>query len=344
LADDGGARVLADCWLGMPFDRRPEDGLSTLLAAIHKAPDREPALAMLFRTVANDPREVRALVRAWRPFAEGAVETDPMYLALYRGGVAREWIRAEIEGAEPTQVAAVVSGLTSDPTSPLWVEAEELQATGLGGTPRDRLLRLEAFRNGLRALDALGLSLVPWTLASSGLPDPDLSRIATAFATTHGTHPVWGWIAVGTAPPEGFDDDTVESTVADSVGRLPHDDDARRVARSVAHALGQAAAWSEVDHARWVVRLVLVEDTERFGEELALELLQAVARRTDAVERMAGITHAFCDLPEDHPALESFTGFLLPQAWLGGVPKAFVAALDPGRLAPSLRVALRLHP
>lgn len=344
LADEGGARVIVDCWLGMPFDRRPENGLSALLDIIHLAPDREPALAMLFRTAANDPREVRALVRAWRPFAAGAVESDPLYLALYRGGVAREWIRAEIEGADPAQVADVVGTLTTDPLSPLWVEAEELQATALGGTPRDRLLRLGAFRNGLRALDALAVSLVPHTLATAGLPDPELSEIATAFATTHGSHPVWGWVAVASAEPEAFDDETVEATVADSVGRLPNEDEARRVARAVAHALGQASTWTEVDHARWVARLVLVNDAERFGEELALEMLQAVARRSDGVERMAGVTHAFCDLPDDHPAMESFTGFLLPQAWLGGVPKAFVAALDPGRLPPAMRVALRLHP
>ncbi len=343
ISDEGGARVIVDAWLGIPGDRRQEDGLTTLLETVHKAPDREPALSMLYRAVSNDPREVRALVRLWRPFSDGPVESDPLYLALYRGGVAREWIRAELESAGPEKVASVVSALTSDPNSTLWVEAEELQSIALGGSARERLLRHDAFRNGLRALDPLAVSLVPHAISETGFPDPEVSAVATLFATTSGASPVWGWVAVASAEPEAFDDETIEATVVDAITRLGRDEDARRIARAVARSLGQGTAWSPLDHARWLVRLVLVDDAERFGEELALETLQTIARRNDAVERMVEITHAFGDLQDDHPALESFSGYLLPQAWLGGVPKAFTAMLDPGRLPDAIRTALRIH-
>ncbi len=344
IAADGGARVVIHAWQGMPRSERTDERRDGILSCVADAPDREPALAMLYRATSDDAREVRSLVRAWRRVSDGPIESDPLYLALYRGGASREWIRAELEGAPPEGIGAVVASLTDDPLSPLWVEAEELQATALGGSARDRFLRLGQFGEGLPALDHLGLSLVPHLLLEASFPDSQIGELATAFATTAETSRTWGLVAMASCPVGTFDDDTTDATLVDFLEHPPKTVEEQQAAFASIRGLADSPGADPVDLARWIVRCSLAPSSQELAAELALELVQAIARRADGEAHLAAVTTAFADVPDDHPAVAWLAAFLIPQAWISGVPDTFLELVE-GLPAPAaVRYALRLSP
>jgi hypothetical protein len=336
LATDGGSQALVDGWVSIPKAHRDARQLTELVDLLYTAPDRDAAVGRLFLAVREDKALTTELVRRWRKLCGDASlgDDDPLFAAMRRTGQLNDWVHAAVASAHPSELERVIRAIHRPPNDPVWVELEQAAASTYGTAPRDRFVNLTRLAQGLPALEPVARQIVGPAMESTTFPDRGIHNTALALIDVQDRSPIWPFVAISAGDPGTYEDEVVDATVVAFFEHAPASEPEVVAARICAHALGRAAAWEPLDHARWLVRLILAPDPSATGlnEQLAYTLIHALGTRPDAIDRLADITHAFFELPRDHLALRVFAERLLPNAWNGPVPYEFFHAIDHTRL------------
>ncbi|MEQ1570084.1 MAG: hypothetical protein ABMA64_30905 [Myxococcota bacterium] len=307
-------------------------------------------LVPLWESVGSvEPERITTFVEAYR--GEGAPGDAPAQVARLLGAVLDR---------EPL-ARAVVDAWSVDrragPDDPVWVAASSSPvASAWRGGPSVVPLSAEVMldddsaehdarqvlvtlsRGGYEALPARASELLASALATAALPDAELSEAAEALASCDGAAPLWGLVAVSAAPPDAFDDDTIDATVVEfCAGRL--DSDTIAVASAAFRALGAGRDWEPLDHARWLVRLALAPPG--IGNvPLVTALLGGIRQRADGVRFLSGVVAALVELPPDHEASVLLLQQLQAAGWDGASLGRVIETVGPINIPLSFRRTL----
>jgi hypothetical protein len=351
IAADGSAHLVIQTLLSVPGSRHPAivRRIVPLLLGQKRAPiNVDVALGTLYRQLsensANDPEAdfaIREMIEAWaRARAAGTDDgPDPLAKALSGSNGVVAWAEAMARHMPVERLRAVVMPYAFDTAGRIWRVVE-------AAMPRVSDVQTRVARMGT-LLPQAGKALEPIALESlrgrwvPRFPDRWLAETAAAFAELPDAHPLWMWIAAAASHPAQFEEDAIDSTVVAFFANPPTAKQDRDVAAVCADGIGLGAEHTALEHARWLVRLLLApDDGTDFGVRCATRLAQALATRPDAVPRLIDITQGLLDLEEDHPARMLWVDLLLPQAWRGGAPPAFTASLS-GKLPPNALMRIR---
>ncbi|MFT4624294.1 MAG: hypothetical protein ACI8PZ_002953 [Myxococcota bacterium] len=337
LASAGHAAKLASLWSELPPERRSLDHLEAVIDLVDGADDRDAAITALVRAARGDAVEMRAIVNRWNslgatpPSSEPGLPSDRTRSPSRSREDSSSLLQDDLRGGDPRAMERVISSLT-DPRDPLWLEVEAAQAQHHPDV-RARFVALRNLRRGLTALEPTALALVGAAIEATTLPDQGITDVALAMIDLPERSDIWPWVAITSAPTDQFDAPTLDATLVEFLRDPPDTDLELDVAHGAMQGLALAGGWTPLQHARWLARLVLAPDAGRgLNEELAHTLLRSIARRPDAIERIASITTAFLELPPDHAVVAAYTSRLLPSTWEDGPPPELVQAIEPWRL------------
>lgn len=353
IVAEGAAHLVTQLLLSIPGARHPalmRRIVGVLAGGRSVPPNLDVAMATLYRQLsegsANDPEAelaVREVIDGWAQARAAAPHDSPDALVpALAGSSARlvAWAEAMARHLPVERLARVVGPYANDTNGRIWrvVEAAMPRVSDV----QTRVARMGALLPAAgRALEATALESLRGRWVPR-FPDRWLAETAAAFAELPDAHPLWMWIAAASAHPTQFDEEVIDATVVHFFESPPTAKADRDVAAVCADGLGLAAEHTPLEHARWVVRLLLApDDGTDFGVRCATRLAQALATRPDAVPRLLEITTGLLDeLEEDHPARLLWVDLLLPQAWRGGAPPAFTSALG-GKLPPNALMRIR---
>lgn len=323
----------------------PADSGPILDALVH-GPGADHHVALLLWGLQALGRRAQAeqAVRGWvhrLATASNPVSSEEVLAAVRSSGsLAGAWADQAGRAATGVTLRELVRVVAPDGESPLWARA--MHARVAECSPRDALVAVgDLLPEGIAVAEP-ALQLLGPALTDAGFPDRDITAVALRLARPD-TSSLWPLTALCASVPGQFDDPTIDATVIAFCERPPQEEAHRELARRCLHGLAHAERWKALDHARWVVRFVMAPDEspDKFAIRLAHTLLMGIAAREDAVVRMATITNALLELPPEHPALFMFLRLLLPNAWPGPMPEAFVQRVDVTGLAPSVGALLR---
>lgn len=342
LAREGAGRAVASNWGAIPAEVRSPEKLAELVDLLAEAADAGPAVAMLFRYIRDSQAEVLALVTRWTALARADDPDDPVLELVRSSDYLADWVRDAVQRGAPEEAELLVSRLARGPEDPVWEVAAEALFDPDADDPRGQLLAMRPLGSAVARLAGRSHELLGLTLSSARYPDPELTELARELAEVPGRSQVWPWIAISAAPTGRFDDATVDATVAAFCEAPPASVAEQELALVSARALGEADGAEPIDHARWIVRLCLApDDGTAFQIALATAMVQGLATQPEAAVRMAAITNLLLDLEADHPALLTFVTYLLPNAWLGGLPRMYIQAVETERLHDSIATTWR---
>lgn len=283
LAQAGLGRALVAAWFAIPADRRDHSLLVTFVDQVAGVGGGDRTLDFLRRRLREDPGELRLAVRRL------PLEQLPIFLTAAATG----------------------------PDDPIWCDAERIHGAKLSSAYA-RFIALAIFSDGLPALESDARDNVVDAISEVSFPDPDFSELCLAFAQLPGRSALWPWLAVAGAAPDRFPPEILEPAVIGVTGEPPESEDLMHVAWEAAQRLGASDAWTAGDHARWLQLLCTSPEggfPTDFGAWLATGLAQAVAARPDGITRLVEITATLGTLGPNHPALQGFLGWVLPQVW-----------------------------
>lgn len=330
MLEEGSGSAVATMWGTLPEDRRNPRRLQALVERLVKDPRGDRAAAQLLRHVRTSAAEVDVLLKTWvRVRGTAAVdEGDALYRSVVGTEHAGAWLKAALSVHPPALVVPLVAKAATGPEDPLWIEAEG--AAGEALSARERFANLRLFSSGRVALEPLARGLIDGALRETRFPDASVGEAARAFAEVPGSAPIWGLVAVTAASPGRWPDEVVDATVVALCETPPTNGVERQVCLHAAEALGAAAEWEPLDHARWIVRFALAPDGDAtgFAETLVTSLVVGLTSRFDAGPHLARVVIEMLELPSDHPALTGLLGDWLPDAWQGRVPVTFVEAVQ----------------
>ncbi len=330
LVREGSGSAIATMWASLPPDDRNPRRLAGLVDLLVRHPEGDRAAAGLYRHVHHNDAEVALLVKSWlKSRGNRAIdEEDALLNALLHSEHQQVWLDVAMEVYAPAVVVPAISKVATGPEDPVWLAAESALAAHTGSGRR--FTNLSLFVSGLVALEPLARALVADALEESGFPDPAFAETARLLIDVPGSAPIWPWLAVVAARPDRFDDEVVDGTVVSLCESPPANGLERQVCARAAEQLGAAAEWDSLDHARWVVRLVLAPDGDQTGfrNTLVDGLVAGLVSRFDAATHLAGIARELLALPPEHEAVQRFFHTALPNAWRGRVPIAFLDAVE----------------
>jgi len=254
------------------------------------------------------------------------------------------WVRIVVQHAPHQHLSQLLEPVISGRQVELWRLAEEKWAAAHSPIPRDRFVGQYAFLpEGAKVLEEQALALFTELLATTSFPDAEVAEVASAFAEAPEPSQVWMWAAVAASEPDQFDEGTIDATVHAFCAAPPRRPDERQLGQAIARRLGFASTWEPMEHARWLVRLILAPDGDatRYNQSLALSMLKSLLKRADGMDRMVTMAKAIFELPPDHEALRYFIEDLLPQLWKDGPPDEFVREVDPRKQPTEIRSAWR---
>lgn len=332
LAQAGIARSLVLCWMSIPSHHRTQETLKDLIDLFVDAPDGDMACAMLLRNMLREGDEpsMQLLLQRWATQHPGRElrDDDELYQTLLDCDQTDAWVQAVAATTEPENIIAAIEPLTQGPDDPVWVVAEQVVAKSVIHQPRERFINLAHFLpDAMPALESLALNILDEALIEVGFPDIEMCTIASEFTDLEDSNSMWMWLAIASAPPEHFDEETLDNTVSAFSSDPPQQEALRSAAGRAADALGVSASWSASDLASWLVRLCLAPngDDSGFSYELARRIVHAIPQRADGTECLANITNSLTRLPVDHPVLWIFLEYLLPEVWPGDVPAGYLS-------------------
>jgi hypothetical protein len=330
LVREGSGPAIATMWGTLPPDHRNPRRLAGLVELLVRHPEGDRAAAEIYRHVHHNEAEVAVLVKTWlKSRGTRSIEGDDALLnALMHGDHQQVWLDVAMEVYAPAVVVPAIAHIATGPEDPVWLAAESALAAHTDAARR--FTNLSLFVGGLVALEPLARALVEQALEDAGFPDPTFAETARLLIDVPGSAPIWPWLAVVAARPDRFEDDVVDGTVVSLCERPPANGVERQLCARAAERLGAAGEWAALDHARWVVRLVLAPDGDQTGfrDTLIDGLVAGLVSRFDAAVHIAGIARELLALPPEHPAVQRFFHTALPNAWRGRVPIAFLDAVE----------------
>lgn len=319
IARDGAGRALVASWTSVPRRFRDPRYMDRLVGILNGVPDGDRAAADLLRLVKADPDEAQALVVAWARRAPGVPADDHALLtAVLDTPLLRTWAETLVDEGAPRQG---LSGALGEAVADVLVErAPDARAS---------LLALAELPAPARAV-----GLAEAAVRAGAFPDADLVAASEAMARAAGASPVWAWLAVAAAPPDLWDEATVDATVVE-FGEAPDvDGPAQALALAAAERLGSAHGWEPLDHARWVVRFALAPGTLQPG--LLAGLLAGIRAREDGPLFLAAVLDPLLELGPEHDAVRGIVAALPRAGWTGDVLRSALAALEPDRVPEAL--------
>jgi len=348
LARGGSARTLAHVWLLLPTEHRTDEVTGNLVRLLGMGPDGDAAAWFLWKALYREGSQPQAdaVLRHWALFRGTRPPTGrDRFMRQLRGMAhAETWVRIVVQHAPHKHLAQLLEPVISTRDAELWRLAEAKWATAHNPIPRDRFVGLYAFLpNGAEILEGLAFDLLTELLATTSFPDAQVAEVAGAFAEAPEPSSVWMWAAVAASEPEQFDEATIDATVHAFCAVPPRRPDERQLGEAIARRLGFASTWEPMDHARWLVRLILAPDGDatRYNQALALSMLRSLLKRADGMDRMVTMAKAIFELPPDHEALRTYIEDLLPQLWKDGPPDEFVREVEPKKQPTEIRSAWR---
>jgi len=348
LADQGAGRTLAQVWLQLPTSYRTDAALDDLVGLLGRYDDRGLAAWFLWRGQLAQGLEARAdaTLERWAILRCAHPPEGPDALIDQVGGtpLAERWVRTIAAHAPHPHLQILLQPAIAARDAKLWDLAEQEWTRTHNPIPRDRFVGLGAFLpDGAAVLEERALVVLEETLSTANFPDPEVAMVASLFAEAPRPSSVWMWTAVAASEPDQFKPATIDATVHAFCGTPPRRPDDRRLGLSVARRLGFASMWSPLEHARWLVRMILAPDGDASGynRALGLAMLQSMLNRADGLDRVIAIAKALFDLPPDHEALRFFIEDVLPRLWREGPPEAFMRAVQVHKQPTEIRSAWR---
>jgi hypothetical protein len=348
FARGGAARTLAHAWLPLPPKHRTDETTGNLVRLLGMGSDGDAAARFLWMALHKEGSQAQAdaVLRHWALFRGTRPPSGrDMFMARVRGTKhAETWVRIVVQHAPHQHLSQLLEPVISSREVALWRLAEEKWAAAHNPIPRDRFVGHYAFLpEGAKVLEDQALALFTELLATTSFPDAQVAEVASVYAEAPEPSLVWMWAAVAASEPDQFDEATIDATVHAFCGVPPRKPDERQLGVAVARRLGFASLWEPLDHARWLVRLILAPDGDatRYNQELALAMLQSLLKRADGMDRMITIAKAIFELPPDHEALHYFIESVLPQLWSEGPPKEFIREVEPHKQPTEIRSAWR---
>jgi hypothetical protein len=341
MLEEGSGGAVATLWGTLPTDRRNPKRLGSLVERMARAPNGDRAAAQVLLHVRESAAEVDVLLKTWiRTRGAAAIdEDDALFRAVMKTEHASDWLSAALAAHAPAAVVRLLDVVITGSEDPLWLAAEAALGAGLGA--RDRFVSLRLLGGGRVALEPLARGLVEAAVLGARFPDPALAETARQFVEVPGSSSIWGWVAVAASAPGRWPDDVVDGTVVALCASPPTNAVERQVCLACAEALGAAAEWEPLDHARWVVRFALAPDGDHTGfpEGLVTAMIAGLIGRFDAGPHLARLVLEMLELPSDHPALVGLLTTWLPDAWTGRVPASFIEAVEARGVPAPLRAA-----
>ncbi|MBW1880623.1 MAG: hypothetical protein JRJ84_19885, partial [Deltaproteobacteria bacterium] len=348
LSRGGTARTLAHAWLLIPREHRTDEITGNLVRLLGMGSDGDAAAWFLWKALYREGSQAQAdaVLRHWALFrGTRPPKGRDRFMRRLRGTVhAETWVRIVVQHTPHKHLAQLLEPVISTRDVELWRLAEEKWAAAHNPIPRDRFVGQYAFLpDGAQSLEEQALGLFTELITTTSFPDAQVAEVASAFAEAPQPSLVWMWAAVAASEPDQFDEATIDATVHAYCAAPPRKLEERQLGLAIGRRLGFASTWEPMDHARWLVRLILAPDGDatRYNQELALSMLRSLLKRADGMDRMITMSKAIFELPPDHEALRYFIEDLLPQLWKGGPPEEFVRELEPHKQPTEIRSAWR---
>ncbi len=348
LADQGAGRTLAQAWLLLPAGQRSDAFLGDLVAMLGRREDAGEAAWFLLRGLRAQGQEAQAMsvLDHWARHRGTRPPSGPDWVIdeVADGPDAEAWVRAVARTVPLGALRRLIAPAIGPRQGELWLTAELEYAQTHRLLPRDRFVALGALLPAATPeLESSAIGHLEEVLATASFPDPEVANTAGLFAEAPEPSPLWMWVAVAASGPEQFTEETIDATVHAYCAAPPRVALERQLSVAVARRLGRADAWSAIDHARWLVRLILAPDGDQSGHNrgLGLAMLQSMLKRADGLDRVIAIAKAIFELPPDHEALRFFIGDVLSRLWRDGPPDAFMRALQVHKQPTEVRSAWR---
>lgn len=318
-------------WLALPREDRTLPGLHALVEQLCPHPGGARTATTLYGELVAREEDSLAeeLVRAWvRLAAKDRPPQAQLMAEAVRGGPhAPTWARTAAELSSGDTLRSLVSAVSKGSPKAWSAAGDAIIRAG----QRDLALKRlgDILPEAAEALEPSARSLLAPALQRASFPNEDLTAVGWALAQVPEAWSLWSLLVITSAGPGELGDETIDPTVITFCQNAPGSQAERALARRCLQLLGDSMAWPVIDHARWLVRFLMVPAPvpDEIHVQLAGELVSAVARREDGVPHLAAITNALLDLPPDHPALFLYLQLLLPRAWRNGPPPGFRAAL-----------------
>lgn len=349
LCADGASRAVVSAWLGINPNERSSSALQEICRRLQSAPDGAEAAASLLSALEAESalEEAELVVSTWarRCAVEGLDPHDPVLDAVQGSRYTLAWARAIGSTAALEAIRDLIIPIVrGSGNAEVWRETERAASKRHAKEVTQRLMMMQHFLpEGAEALEAVALPVLIHAMPALRFPNADLSAVAAAFAQTASqASPLWMWVALAGAEPDGWPEDTIDATIVDFLEAPPYEKEEREAAITITEKLGAATGWEPLDHARWIVRLTTAvpgRDPTSMGWQMAAALARSLGRRRDAIDRITLITSAFLELPVDHPTLEAWLDHLLLEVWPSAAPDRFVTAIDVLPMRPRVRSA-----
>lgn len=344
IAADGGSASMVHGFLALPPNSRTPGAQRAVIDAVARAPAADRSLALLWRGLHleqsgfhDDESPAHALLRHWARIRTSGdakdMSRDELIETLRDTDAALVWGEIVAPLAPYDRLSALLRpAIPSDPqrAHAFFVDVELARA---GGRKSDAKTRLEDIALYLpeagTALIGLARGLLTEAMPRLVFPAPRIAEVATELAELEGASPVWMWLALTSQNANSFAEETIDGTVIAFCEHPPQLEDDRLACQKLTELLGGAPGWGAWDYARFIVRLCLAPDGDdtAYGLALANQLLRSVARRPDGLMIVTQMTREFLLLEPNHPALRVFLARLLPHAWDGTPPTAYLEAV-----------------
>jgi len=332
LSLDGASRVLVRCWGVIPPQIRRPEQLERLVELVLDAVDGDNTISTLFDICRRAPGESETLIRRWTQVVGTAdPEADPLYDVLRGTPQESIWMMCAVQQAPEEDLEEVIASFKGAPDDAVWLEIERARAGKYHVDPRSRFTALIRLEPGFPALEKGARTLALPAVEAASFPDGDISRVALSMIAVPGRSDVWPYVAITSSEPPDFDLQTLDATVSEFCENPPLSELELDITEVCTRQLGLAESWSAFEHAQWLLRLVLApDDGNKIHIALAITMVQALTQRPDAVQRLAEVTQAFLELPQQHPGIYYYARHLLPNAWAGGMPRLFIKKVEAG--------------